>query len=73
MEVTKEQYTELKEMLNSIGVEVRMTIYHGDTKLIGIQVRNDYKDNCILYSNLTGKEIADNSKKEIIDGRWSKN
>ena len=71
MEIKLAQLDELKEVLSNIGVEVRVTRASGDN--VDIQVMNAYRDNCILYSNLTGKEIADKSKKEVIEGRWSRN
>lgn len=73
MKVTKEQYEELKAMLSKVGVEIRIASYSGDTQLIGVQVKNSYRDNCILYSNTSGQEIKEMSKKEILDGHWSKN
>jgi len=63
MVVTEKQYSELEVMLNEIGVEIRKTRFSGGN--ISIQVRNVYRDNCILRSILTGQEISDESKREI--------
>ncbi len=47
--ITKKEM-ELLKSLKEIGMQVRVSVYHGDTDTYDIQVKNVYKDNVILHN-----------------------
>ena len=58
----------IRDFLIEIGVEIRPVIF--DIKECIIQARNTYRDNCLIYGNNSGKEIAEKTEKDISNGYW---
>lgn len=63
-----EEFDIIKEFLIEIGVEIRPVMF--DNKECVIQARNTYRDNCLIYSNNSGKEITKKTEKDISNGYW---
>jgi hypothetical protein len=55
---TKQELDALKTILSCMGVQARITSYHGTTGTYDIQLRNTYRDNCILHGASSVIEAA---------------
>ena len=65
-----EEYQELKKVLNSVSVEIRISVLDGATSTCTCQIRNNYQEYCHAFKNLTGQKISLSVEKEIKNGYW---
>ena len=68
--LTQEQFDALDEVLRPMGVEIRIVVRGKEG--IKPEFRNVYRDNCCLFSHLTGLQIQRKSIVEAEEGRWSR-